>query len=247
MKKGSKNTRKKSAAKLRLVGSEVMATLLRSGASETKFAEELYPDVLFESFRAIISTLEEKDSYTHGHSIRVAEYAVLIAEELKLSDVEVREVELSALFHDIGKIGIPDNVLLKPARLSRAEFEIMKSHPSRSSRILEKISSLRNLIPGIKYHHERFDGLGYPEGLRGDQIPLYARIILIADTYDAMTSTRPYRLALDREVAFAELRSCSGSQFDPVLVDAFVRAMRKQDAGEPKPARPRTSMSKKIA
>jgi putative nucleotidyltransferase with HDIG domain len=209
------------------------------------FAEEIYPDVLLESLRAIISSLEEKDSYTHGHSIRVAEYAVMIATELKLSEVEIREVELSALFHDIGKIGIPDSVLLKPARLTRAEFEIMKSHPVRSARIIEKISPLRNLVPGIRHHHERYDGLGYPDGLKADEVPLYARIILIADTYDAMTSTRPYRLALDKEVAFEELRKCSGTQFDPALVDCFIRAMRAQDRGEEKPVR--ASMLKKIA
>jgi putative nucleotidyltransferase with HDIG domain len=232
--------------KLAVVPTDPLANLLRLHSESAQFAEEIYPDVLVESFRAIISTLEEKDSYTHGHSIRVAEYAVLMAQEVGLSEVEVREVELSALFHDVGKIGIPDNVLLKPARLTRAEFEIMKSHPVRSARILEKISHLRNLIPGIKYHHERYDGLGYPEGLAADAIPLYARIILIADTYDAMTSTRPYRLALDREVAFAELRSCSGTQFDPNLVDAFIKAMRRQDAGETaKPVRP--SITKKIA
>jgi HD-GYP domain-containing protein (c-di-GMP phosphodiesterase class II) len=245
MKKRADKKSGKKKAPLMIVNQDVMATLVRLGSQDAKFAEDIYPDVLVESFRAIISTLEEKDSYTHGHSIRVAEYAVLIGTELGLSEVEVREVELSALFHDVGKIGIPDSVLLKPARLTRAEFEIMKSHPVRSARILEKITSLRNLIPGIKYHHERFDGLGYPDGLAGESIPLYARIILIADTYDAMTSTRPYRLALDKEVAFAELRNCSGTQFDPVLVDAFIKAMRRQDAGEKRVAR--QGMIKKIA
>jgi putative nucleotidyltransferase with HDIG domain len=211
------------------------------------FAEEIYPDILLESLRAIIMSLEEKDSYTHGHSIRVAEYSVLLAEEIKLSEVEVREVELSALFHDIGKIGIPDNVLLKPARLTRAEFEIMKSHPVRSARILEKISPLRNLIPGIKYHHERYDGLGYPDGLKGENIPLYARMILIADTFDAMTSTRPYRLALDKEIAFEELRRCAGTQFDPGLVESFIRGMRKQDRHDKAEKPQRLRMLKKIA
>lgn len=215
------------------------------------FAEDFYPDILLESMRAIISSLEEKDSYTHGHSIRVAEYAVLLAEEIGLSEVEIREVELSALFHDIGKIGIPDSILLKPARLTRAEFEIMKSHPVRSARIIEKISAMRNLVPGIKFHHERYDGLGYPEGLKGEAIPLYARMILIADTYDAMTSTRPYRLALDKEVAFDELQKCSGTQFDANLVTSFIAALRKQDKQDKssqvaaKP--PRQSMWKKIA
>lgn len=216
--------------------------------SAPAFAEELYPDILLEALRAIISSLEEKDSYTHGHSIRVAEYAVILAEEIGLSEVEIREVELSALLHDIGKIGIPDNVLVKPARLTRAEFEIMKSHPVRSARILERITALRNLIPGIKYHHERYDGHGYPDGLKGEAIPLYARLILIADTFDAMTSTRPYRLALDKEIAFDELKKCSGTQFDPGLVAAFIRAMRKQDRQAEQSSKPeRQSISKKIA
>lgn len=208
-------------------------------------AKEAYPEVLIESLRAIILSLEEKDSYTHGHSLRVADYAGMIGRELGLPELRARELELCALFHDIGKIGIPDNVLLKTARLTRAEFEIMKSHPVRSARILEKVSALRNLIPGIKHHHERFDGFGYPDGLQGEDIPLYARIILIADTYDAMTSTRPYRLALDKELAFGELHNCAGAQFDPQLVEAFISAMRKQEPGQVGPHSAR--ITKKIA
>ena len=226
-------------------GDNLLRLPLPKRALENQFAEEVYPDVLVESLRAIISSLEEKDPYTHGHSIRVAEYTVLLAEELGLSEMEIREVELSALFHDIGKIGIPDNILLKPARLSQSEFEIMKSHPVRSAKILAKITHLRNLVPGIIYHHERFDGLGYPEGLKGDAIPLYARMILITDTFDAMTSTRPYRLALEKETAFDELRRCSGSQFDPYLVECFIRVIRRMDSAEARPAR--VSFIKKIA
>jgi HD-GYP domain-containing protein (c-di-GMP phosphodiesterase class II) len=240
MKKSAKKTTQKKAAK----AGKLILLKSPSAMPIPEFAEDVYPDILLESLRAIISTLEEKDSYTHGHSIRVAEYSVVLAEEIRLSDVEIREVELCALLHDIGKIGIPDNVLLKPARLTRAEFEIMKSHPVRSSKILEKISPLRNLIPGIKFHHERFDGLGYPEGLKGTDIPLYARMILISDTYDAMTSTRPYRLAMDKEIAFAELEKCAGTQFDPQLVEAFIRVLRKLDWKD----RPeRQSVAKKIA
>jgi HD-GYP domain-containing protein (c-di-GMP phosphodiesterase class II) len=182
--------------------------------------------VLIECMRAIISTLEQKDIYTHGHSVRVAEYAVLLGTALNLAESEIQQLELASLFHDIGKIGIPDTILTKPARLSKAEFEIMKSHPARSVHVLEKISAISHLIPGIKYHHERFDGLGYPEGLQGEDIPLHARIILIADTYDAMTSTRPYRLALDKEIAFEELSRCAGTQFDPHLVKVFIQTMR---------------------
>lgn len=236
MKRGEKRSDKKERRARPRTGSKAKAPLSNT--------EEIYPEVLLESLRAIILSLEEKDAYTHGHSIRVAEYSVLIAQALKLPELEIREVELSALFHDIGKIGIPDGVLLKPARLTRAEFELMKSHPVRSARILERVSSLRNLIPGIRHHHERFDGFGYPDGLSGLQIPLAARIILIADTFDAMTSTRPYRLALDKEVALQELRNCAGTQFDPELVGIFIVLMRQLDSGNI-PFRPRTL--KKIA
>jgi HD-GYP domain-containing protein (c-di-GMP phosphodiesterase class II) len=184
-----------------------------------------------ECLRSIIVSLEEKDSYTYGHSIRLAEFAVMLATEMGLSEEEIREAELSALLHDVGKIGIPDSVLLKPARLTRAEFEIMKTHPVRSARIVQNISSLQHLLPGIRHHHERWDGLGYPDGLKGEEIPLYARLILVVDTFDAMTSTRPYRLALDKEVAIAELKRCAGTQFDSRLVEHFIRALRKQDQG----------------
>ncbi len=197
--------------------------------------KESFPELLFECLRAIVSSLEEKDSYTHGHSLRVAEYAVILGEALELSESELRDLELSALLHDIGKIGIPDYVLLKPGRLTKSEFEIMKSHPVRTARILEKISALDRIIPGVKYHHERWDGLGYPDGLRGEEIPLFARIILIADTYDAMTSTRPYRLALDKSVAFEELRRCSGTQFDGQLVETFIAAIESYQGRTRKP------------
>lgn len=240
-----KNTRKKT--KQKRGDSNVLVLKVPSALQRDaeKFAEEVYPDVLIEALRSIVSTLEEKDSYTHGHSFRVAEYSVMIAEESGLSELEIREVELSALLHDVGKIGIPDSILLKPGRLTQSEFEIMKSHPVRSGKILEKISALRNLIPGIVHHHERFDGLGYPAGMKGEEIPLYGRIILIADTYDAMTSTRPYRLALEKEVAFEELRRCSGTQFDPYLVECFIKAIHKLDHSDIR--RERDSIVKKIA
>jgi putative nucleotidyltransferase with HDIG domain len=241
--KKAKANKKKSSQVLAFRREET--AVLPAPVQPALFADEVYPEVLIESLRAITSSLEEKDSYTHGHSIRVAQYSVMLAQELGLSEVEVREVELCAVLHDVGKIGIPDAVLLKPARLTRAEFEIMKSHPVRSARICEKISSLHKLIPGIKHHHERFDGLGYPDGLKGYDIPLYSRIILVVDTFDAMTSTRPYRLALDKEIAYSELEKCSGTQFDPALVEAFLKAMRRMDAGEERAER--VSLLKKIA
>jgi putative nucleotidyltransferase with HDIG domain len=203
------------------------------------------PQHALESIRSLLSCLEEKDVYTYGHSIRVAEYSVLLAEEMGLPADQISAIELSAILHDIGKIGVPDEVLLKPARLTKAEFEIMKSHPVRSAKVLTNIASLKPMLDGIKYHHERYDGLGYPEGLKNEAIPLFARIILIADTYDAMTSTRPYRLALDKEVAFEELLRCSGTQFDPTLVEHFIRAVKTRDAKR-KP-KDRVSWLRKIA
>ena len=243
-KKAPKRMEKKprSTARAGVVFLEEVREGLRSFIAE---AEGVYPELLLESLRAIISSLEEKDNYTHGHSIRVAEYATLLGESLGFNDLQQRELELAAILHDIGKIGIPDAVLLKPGRLTKAEFEIMKSHPTRSARILEKISALQNIIPGIKYHHERWDGLGYPEGLAGDDIPMIARIVLIADTYDAMTSTRPYRLALTKEMAFEELRRCAGTQFDKNLVEVFIKAVEGRGNGE-KSAK-RKSVTRRIA
>ncbi len=189
---------------------------------------EAFPELLMECLKAVVASLEEKDTYTHGHSVRVAEYSVMLAKELQLSSREIQEIELAGLLHDIGKIGIPDSVLLKSSRLNRAEFEIMKSHPARSGKILAAIGPLDAIVPAIRNHHERFDGQGYPDGLSGVGIPLFARIIFIADTYDAMTSTRPYRLALEREAAFRELRKFAGTQFDPQLVETFILAISRR-------------------
>ena len=187
------------------------------------------PRQLLDLLRTMLACLEEKDAYTHGHSLRVTEFATMLALELGLTEHQVEELQVAAMLHDIGKVGIPDNVLLKPAPLSRAEFEIMKSHPVRSARILEKAGAPAALVAGVRSHHERIDGLGYPDAIKGNDIPLYARMVLIADTFDAMTSTRPYRLALPNEVAFAELTKYSGTQFDLKLVNAFIRGMKNPD------------------
>lgn len=189
-------------------------------------SEPFSPRKVLDMLRTMLACLEEKDSYTHGHSLRVTEYATVLGLELQFSERQIEELQVVAMLHDIGKVGIPDSILLKPAPLSKAEFEIMKSHPVRSARILEKANAPQAIIDGVRYHHERIDGLGYPDGLKGQDIPLHGRIVLIADTYDAMTSTRPYRLALDNETAFSELAKYAGQQFDSKLVSAFVRGMR---------------------
>lgn len=178
--------------------------------------------------RTILKALDAKDNYTFGHSMRVAYFSLVTGAEAQLSPEEMYELELAAIFHDIGKIGTPDAVLNKPSRLSEDEFNIMKQHPENSFEILKEFPMFEKIAQSARLHHERYDGKGYPLGLKGDEIPLGARIILIADTFDAMTSTRPYRKGLPYEVAFEELVQFSGTQFDPKLVQLFIEGMRKE-------------------
>jgi HD-GYP domain-containing protein (c-di-GMP phosphodiesterase class II) len=178
--------------------------------------------------RTILKALDAKDSYTFGHSMRVAYFSIVTGSEAGLSPDEMKELELSAIFHDIGKIGTPDVVLNKASRLNEDEFQIMKHHPEQSYQILKEFPLFEKVALNARFHHERFDGKGYPLGLKGEDIPVAARIILIADTFDAMTSTRPYRKGLPYEVAFDELLQFSGTQFDPNLVSLFIEGMRKE-------------------
>lgn len=178
--------------------------------------------------RTILKALDAKDHYTFGHSMRVAYFSLVTGAEAGLTSEEMYELELSAIFHDIGKIGTPDAVLNKPSRLTEDEFNIMKQHPEHSWEILQDFNHFEKIATIARSHHERYDGKGYPQNLKGDEIPVAARIILIADTFDAMTSTRPYRKGLSYEVAFAELIQFSGSQFDPKMVELFIEGMRKE-------------------
>ncbi len=178
--------------------------------------------------RTILKALDVKDNYTFGHSMRVAYFSLVTGAEAKLSEEEMSDLELSAIFHDIGKIGTPDAVLNKPSRLSEEEFQVMKQHPEKSYEILKDFPNFEKIATNARLHHERYDGKGYPLGLKGEEIPVAARIILIADTFDAMTSTRPYRKGLPYEVAFDELIQFSGSQFDPFLVRMFIQGMKKE-------------------
>lgn len=180
--------------------------------------------------RTILKALDAKDNYTFGHSMRVTYFSMIVGKELGLADADIYELQLAALFHDIGKIGTPDAVLNKPTRLTDEEFNIMKEHPSQSYEILKGFDNFEKIARNAKHHHERYDGRGYPDGLKGEEIPMYARIILIADTFDAMTSTRVYRKGLPYEVAFEELKEFSGSQFDPGLVQRFITGMKKEIA-----------------
>tara|TARA_B100000029_G_scaffold421722_1_gene428113 strand:+ start:1202 stop:1933 length:732 start_codon:yes stop_codon:yes gene_type:complete len=189
--------------------------------------EKKEKEILEMAARSILLALDMKDAYTFGHSTRVAFYSQELGKEVGLSSEELYQLELASLFHDIGKIGIPDNILLKPTRLSQDEFTIMKTHPERSEEVLKNFSPFEKIAKYARHHHERYDGKGYPDNLKGEDIPYFSRIILISDTFDAMTSDRPYRKGLPYDVAFSELEEFAGSQFDPKLSKVFVKAMEK--------------------
>ena len=167
-------------------------------------------------------TVEAKDPYTRGHSDRVSEYSVLIGEKLGLDENTLHILKIGGLFHDIGKIGIPDSILLKESKLSDNEYSQIKNHPMIGVHMLGDANIFKDIIPMVKHHHERFDGLGYPSQLAGENIPLIARVAAVADTFDAMTSKRSYRDALPLDIVKTEIEKCSGSQFDPDIAKAFL-------------------------
>jgi putative nucleotidyltransferase with HDIG domain len=181
-----------------------------------------------EAIEGLNATVEAKDPYTAGHSLRVQRIAVSIAQELGVPPKDIEAVRFGGLFHDIGKIAIPDVLLTKPARLTEDEFELMKRHSAEGARIVSKFGRLRECVPLIRHHHERWDGTGYPERLAGEDIPALATIIGFADAWDAMTIERPYQRALRSEEAFAEVREGRGTQFAPHVVDAFFSAVAKR-------------------
>ena len=176
---------------------------------------------------ALAGAIDAKDTYTRGHSERVGVYASRIARELGLDREKIKRVYISGILHDVGKIGIPDAIITKPARLTAEEYEEIKRHPEIGARILEPVQFLSEVVPCVRHHHEWFDGStsGYPDQLRGDQIPLPSRIILVADTIEAMTSNRPYRKGLPLDVVIRELHKYSGSQFDPAVVEALMKLL----------------------
>ena len=170
---------------------------------------------------ALAEAIDKRDPYTGGHIRRVVAYSVLLGRELELDRADLERLRLSATLHDVGKIAVPDDILRKPSPLTDEERRVMSLHATDGAQIVERISGFRDLVAGVRSHHERVDGKGYPDRLAGDEIPLFARIIAVADTYDAMTTSRPYRQALSAESAVAEIVRCSGSQFAPKVVVAF--------------------------
>ncbi len=187
--------------------------------------EEYIRALISQTSLALVEAIDAKDNYTNGHSKRVAEYSCMIASEAGMSKEECNEIYLMGILHDVGKIGVDDSIINKVGKLTDEEYEKMKEHPSIGKEILEKISLDPNLQIGAHYHHERYDGKGYPEGLKEDEIPLMARIIAVADSYDAMTSKRSYRDALPQDVVREEIRKGAGSQFDPVYAAIMLKLM----------------------
>lgn len=181
--------------------------------------------------RALSQAIDLRDPYVEGHSQQVARYAVMIAREMNLDEDRTERVRRAALLHDLGKIGIPDSILLKSGRLSRQEYELIKRHAPLGAELIEKLQPLSELAPFIRYHHERFDGHGYPEGLSGERIPLEARILSLADTIEAMASDRPYRPAQPAVRILAEVRAQAGAQFDPDVIAAFERVLDREGTG----------------
>jgi HD-GYP domain-containing protein (c-di-GMP phosphodiesterase class II) len=177
--------------------------------------------------KALAAAIDGKDPYTRGHSERVSRFSVAIAQRLNLPDDEVERIRISALLHDVGKIGIDDKILKKPAALTDEEYEIMKKHPQKGFKIMSQIPAMKEFLPGMYMHHEMVDGRGYPQGLKGDEIPLMGKIVAVADTFDAMTTDRPYQKAMQFEDALQRIESFTGSRYDPDVVAAFAAACRE--------------------
>ncbi len=205
---------------------------LQTAARENK-------ELFMSSIRMLAAAIDAKDPYTRGHSERVKDYGMVIAKQMGFNAAELERLEIAALLHDVGKIGIEDRILRKPTNLTPEEFEIMKTHPDKGASILSQIAQLSDIIPGMRAHHENWDGTGYPRGLKGEEIPLLARVITVADTFDAMTTDRPYQKAFTLEFALNRIRSMTGAKYDAKVVDFFSRACEEGKVTLHKPARPR--------
>lgn len=179
-----------------------------------------------ESIQTLRYTVEAKDTYTRGHSDRVAQFSVLIGRYANLPENDLKNLEIGGLFHDIGKLGVPDRILLKESKLTDDEYSEIKNHPSIGAHILSTATIFKDIIPIVKHHHEKFDGHGYPGQLQGENIPYLARITAIADSFDAMTSRRTYRDSLPMDTVISEFERCKGTQFDPELTDIFLDILR---------------------
>ncbi|MCY6370025.1 HD domain-containing phosphohydrolase [Clostridium ganghwense] len=209
-----------------------ISVMLTTISENERIKKEQYMQIMW----TLVKLIEIKDEYTAGHSKNVTYYAKLIAERLSLSDtsykdVNIDEIEIAALLHDIGKIGIDRKILNKPNALTEEEFKIIKTHPEKGYYALREVENLKEERKMVRYHHERYDGKGYPQGLKGEKIPLGARIISVADSFDAMVSDRPYRKGMPLEKAVEQLVINKGTQFDPLIVDVFLEIIKEDNAG----------------
>jgi HD-GYP domain-containing protein (c-di-GMP phosphodiesterase class II) len=209
--------------------SDIIAVAL-SNAESLNAVEEAH----FETINSMSEAIEARDEYTKNHGDRLVEYATLIAAKLSLSEAAIRDIKYGAVLHDVGKIGIRDSVLNKPGKLTDEEYEEIKKHPEIGFNLLKKIKFLAPVANIVLHHQERYDGKGYPEGLQGNSIPVGSRIIAVIDTFDAMTTNRPYRKAMPKEKALQEIKKCSGTQFDPNIVDIFFKIVSEEETASDK-------------
>ena len=224
----------------------IMSASIRDAFERVQKAARENQELFISSIRALAAAIDAKDPYTRGHSERVARYSSAIAKELGLPTEEARKVRLSALLHDVGKIGVDDRIIRKPTALTDEEFDLMKAHPVKGAAIMETIPQLADIIPGMKYHHEKWEGGGYPDGLKGEQIPLQARIVAVADAFDAMTTTRPYQRAMEVSYVLERLREMSGKRFDGAVVEALARSHGKGEL-VPAEAAPAPRVASRVA
>jgi HD-GYP domain-containing protein (c-di-GMP phosphodiesterase class II) len=203
-----------------------MAGDIEEFVDKLKDAAEENRELFMGSIRMLAAAIDEKDPYTRGHSGRVAKYSLILGDGLGLTSEEMDRLRISALLHDVGKIGVDDRVLKKPGKLTDEEFDLMKQHTVKGANIMRPVAQLKDVLPGIELHHERMDGQGYPYGLHGEQIPMMARIIAVADTLDAITTNRPYQSAMDLQYAIDRIRSLAVTRFDPQVVAALESAVK---------------------
>lgn len=224
-------TRRESYTREDLYLLTILATHMGSTIEMARLYENVKKDYI-NTVYALAAAVDAKDHYTHGHSTTVMKYSMKIAEAMGLSDEEVETIKYAGLLHDIGKIGISENIINKPGKLTNEEFTIIKMHPQLGANIISKIDSLKKLVPLVLSHHEWFNGAGYPLGLRGEEVMLGARIISVADAYSTMTSKRPYRDERSMEYAVNEMKKCSGQQFDPKVINTFLKVLKEEEAAE---------------
>ena len=219
-----------------------MTDQVETYVQDLQHSAEANHELFLGTVKALAAAIDGKDPYTRGHSERVSRFSIATAEGLGLSADEIEKIRVSALLHDVGKIGIDDRILKKPAALDDQEFEVMKTHPQKGYKIMSQIPAMREFLPGMYMHHEMINGQGYPQGLEGDQIPMQARIVSVADTFDAMTTERPYQAAMDLEAALTRLKSFIGTRYDARVVAAFIAAC---EAGKIRPGVTRVKRNQK--